>query len=619
MQEDIIGNVLAGKDTLALLPTGGGKSICFQVPVLCQEGGMAIVISPLVALMQDQVQNLNSKGIAATALHGSMGHRQIAHKLDLAMQGVYSFLYLAPERIRSAEFLMRLPKMPVTLLVVDEAHCLSQWGYDFRPAYLEIARIRDIRPEIPLIALTATATPAVREDIVTQLKLRKPALFEQSFRRENLRYFVLPEENAAVRTLTICKRTAGTGIVYVRTRKRTVQVAQMLVEAGIAALPYNGGLTSSARAEALEVWLKGDCRVMVATNAFGMGIDKPDVRFVIHYNLPADPESYYQEAGRGGRDGKTALAIAFQNPADLHELSAWQREKYPTWPQLQAHYKKLCEYYTLGTGGISGHQKLPFDIQTLAEKTGEAIMPLNASLRVLHQERLIDLDEESDDFGYLCITAQPESVLAFKRNQPKSAEIVDFLLRQVGGAAYLDEVSFLPNRWLEKLGWNDADRLHQALETLVRSDLVTYRRPVATPTLSFLKPRQTLSKHALHWDRYEFLRAEGEKRLQAMLHYLSNTEECRSLLLQRYFGEKSDKPCGVCDVCIGRHKTTISDSEWPVLQQAILAFVRQETAPTYRDALQHIPVGTPAQREKVLRFLLDKAIVTADASGRLFV
>ncbi|MEM9987225.1 MAG: ATP-dependent DNA helicase RecQ, partial [Bacteroidota bacterium] len=367
-QAQIIDRVLAGQDALALLPTGGGKSICFQVPGLVL-GGLTLVVSPLIALMKDQVLRLQDLGIPATYLTSDLTAYQVDKRLQKALDGAYRFLYLAPERIQSEMFQARLDRLPLSLLAVDEAHCISQWGYDFRPSYLEIGYIRQERPDIPILALTASATTRVQADISQRLRLADPVTFRKSFKRENLRYFVLKEENVIARTVDICRRTLGTGIIYVRTRKLTQAVVQQLLNAGVSAAAYHGGMLNSARDQAQEAWINNHVRIMVATNAFGMGIDKPDVRFVIHYNLPFDLESYYQEAGRGGRDGKTALAIAFDNPIDRKEMERWSKDKYPSWEQLQSHYQQLCNHFRIPNSVPSSQAHL-LDIAGLAADFG---------------------------------------------------------------------------------------------------------------------------------------------------------------------------------------------------------------------------------------------------------
>lgn len=615
LQEDIIKSAINGQDTLALLPTGGGKSLCFQVPGMFL-GGMTIVISPLIALMKDQVERLNSIGIAATYLNGGLPNYLIDRRLQEAMDGKYKFLYIAPERISSQMFLQRLTRMNVSLLVVDEAHCISQWGYDFRPSYLTINKIREVKQNIPCIALTASATPEVQEDIIKQLSLQKVKVFAKSFRRDNLRYFVVDEENVMPRILEIAKRTLGTGIIYVRTRKHTEKIADYLLENGISAIAYHGGKTHSDRDKIQQAWIENQQRVIVATNAFGMGIDKPDVRFVVHYELPADLESYYQEAGRGGRDGKTALAIAFRNKIDVAELKRWNEEKYPTWEQVELVYASLCNHFHVPNEG-SVDEIHPFLLNILTKELQINARTLHTSVQVLHREGMVFLTEESEDYAYIQISATPESILAFKRNQPKSALLVDMILRNMGGAVYQKEVPFLPHVWAIALDWK-VEELDAQLQRLVQLDLITYQAASGTPTIRLLKNRNALSKNGINWQKYVFLRQQSDFRLNKMLEYIGDKSTCRSLMIQRYFGEKDDKNCGKCDVCIGRNKEEVGDKDFANLHQAILAHIQKQ--PThYKEVLQNMTVGTPAQREKVLRHLLDKEILVSDMRGNLKV
>lgn len=615
MQEDIIRSAINGHDTLALLPTGGGKSLCFQVPGMFL-AGMTIVISPLIALMKDQVERLNSIGISATYLNGGLANYLIDKRLQDAMDGKYKFLYIAPERISSQMFLHRLERMNVSLLVVDEAHCISQWGYDFRPSYLTINKIREIKKNIPCIALTASATPEVQQDIIQQLKLQKVNIFAKSFRRDNLRYFVIDEENITPRILEIAKRTVGTGIVYVRTRKNTEKIAAYLSENGISAIAYHGGKTHSDRDKIQQAWIENRNRIIVATNAFGMGIDKPDVRFVVHYELPADLESYYQEAGRGGRDGKTALAIAFRNKVDIAELNRWNEEKYPTWEQLEHTYLSLCNYFQVPNEGEVDATH-PFLLNILTKELKINARTLHTSVQLLHREGMVFLNEDSEDYAYIQVTASPESIFAFKQNQPKSALLTDMILRNMGGAVYQREVAFLPNVWSIALNIS-VEELDQQLLRLVQLDLITYQPASGTPTIRLLKTKNALSKNAMNWQKYVFLREQSDFRLNKMLEYIGEKTACRSLMIQRYFGEKDNQNCGKCDVCIGRNKEEVSDNEFNTIQKAILSHIQKQ--PThYREILQNITTGTPVQREKVLRYLLDKEMIVTDMRGNLKV
>ncbi|MEL6675774.1 MAG: ATP-dependent DNA helicase RecQ [Bacteroidota bacterium] len=612
-QEEIIASVLSGKDTLALLPTGGGKSICFQVPGMVIEG-LTLVISPLIALMKDQVERLNRLGIPATFVNSSLNPFEVDRKLQGAMDGTYKFLYLAPERISSDIFQMRLPNMPVKLLVVDEAHCISQWGYDFRPAYLRIGEIRANLPQVPVIALTASATPRVQEDIQEKLEMQEPQVFRQSFFRPNLRYFVLEEENVAERILRICQRTQGTGIIYSRTRKTVEKLADYLKGQGIRAIAYHGGLKNSLRNQIQQAWLENQHRVIVATNAFGMGIDKPDVRFVLHYNLPFDLESYYQEAGRGGRDGQTALAIAFKHGPDEADLKRWAGQKYPSWEQLTRHYEILCEAYQL-TAGEARDKLVEFDLQDLLTRSGDSRLAWYNSLRVLDAEGIISFQEDSDDFGYVQFIARPEDILRYKDQHPSFAAFIDFMLRTLGGESYTREVRFLPDQWARQLDIPPLD-LHYYLERLAQHRLIAYTPPSHQPGIKFLMPRHKLSKQGLNWDKYTFLQEQSQSRLADMLGYVHNTHMCRSLIIQQYFGEAATEPCGKCDICIGRHKTKVNDSDFREIKAQILAYVKAHEA-SYRDILLHVAAGKPAQREKVLRYLLDREIIQRNPTGKL--
>lgn len=613
MQEEIIDAVIEGRDTLALLPTGGGKSICFQVPGLML-GGLTLVISPLIALMKDQVERLNRLGIPATYINSSMSYNQIDTKLQGAMDGSFRFLYLAPERIQSEMFRLRLPQMPVKLLVVDEAHCISQWGYDFRPAYLEIATIREALPKLPVIALTASAPPEVKQDIQDKLEMKEPAVFAKSFRRENLRYFVVEEESVAKRILNICKRTKGTGIIYARTRKLTEALALMLQKEEISALAYHGGMKNSKRSDIQQAWLEDECRIIVATNAFGMGIDKADVRFVVHYNLPFDLESYYQEAGRGGRDGKTALAIAFKSEPDLAELQRWSDNKYPTWKELKTHYVLLCNYFRISRESVSEKPR-EFEMRALSTEIEVPALNLYSSLKVLQNEGILILNEDSDDYGYIFFIAQPQDVIIYKKQHPRFAAVIDYMLRMLGGETYSQEVRFLLEQWGHELNLPPLD-LHHLLMRLMQHNLIIYTPSNDKPSISFLSPRHNLTKQELNWEKYTFLQKQHLHRLKEMKAYIQQNTVCRSLLIQQYFGEKAHEPCGKCDVCIGRNKTKVNDDEFSQIQQAIIEKIKGSTF-TYRDLLLSVNTGSPAQREKVLRYLMDKELVQADMLGNL--
>lgn len=613
MQEEIITSVLDRKDTLALLPTGGGKSICFQVPGLILPG-LTIVVSPLISLMKDQVQRLNKMGIAATAVTSDLNSFELDQKLQGSMDGMYRFLYLSPERIKSELFRLRLPKMPLKLLAVDEAHCISQWGHDFRPAYRDIAEIRDVHPDVPIIALTASATPAVQEDITTQLALRQVNRFAKSFARPNLRYFVMEETRVTERILEIAARVQGTGIVYARTRKATEVISELLKKAGITAAPYHGGLTSSERHHTQEEWQTGRIRVVVATNAFGMGIDKPDVRFVLHFHLPSDLESYYQEAGRGGRDGLTAFAISFLNPADLHTLERWVSQQYPSWEQVSHAYQLLCNEYKI-TGEAPVQNPRLLDIATLASKTDLKPMSLYRTLQILYREGLIILSDDRDDYGYLMVHLAPEEMYGYKERNPSMARFLDFMLRTLGGEIYGREARFLPYQWQEKLSLQPSE-WDQIISKLAHQKVISYKAPRSQPTITFLQPRHTLIRSQLNWNKYVRLQKESERKLKAMLEYARQQSTCRSKIIQEYFGETKVLACGVCDVCIGRYKSKVDQAEFSDIEVSIENAL-QNSPQRFRDLVRKGKKGTPAQREKVIRYLMDKRRILLNDEGLL--
>lgn len=613
VQEEIIQSVISGQDTFAILPTGGGKSICFQVPGLML-GGLTIVVSPLISLMKDQVLRLNKMGIAATAVTSDLNRFELDQKLQGAMDGMYRFLYVSPERIQTEIFRMRLPNMPVSLIAVDEAHCVSQWGHDFRPAYLEIPGLREIHPEVPIIALTASATRKVQKDLVEQLGLQNPQKFQKSVARPNLKYFVLHEENVAERVMEIVRKVQGSGIVYARTRKATEKISDMLAKAGVSVAPYHGGLSSSERQQTQEAWQQGTIRVVSATNAFGMGIDKPDVRFVVHYQLPADLESYYQEAGRAGRDGKTALAIAFENKADFNALAKWNEQKFPSLEDVNHVFQQLCNHFRI-TRETPTEELHLLDLINLSRRLDLKPMVIYRSLQILHREGILILSEDRDDYGYVMISMAPDDVFPYRERNPALSPLLDHLLRSLGGDLYTREMRILPWRMQEELSLQPSEWDRQ-INALVRQKVIRYRAPRNNPWIKFLLPRQNLSREQMGWDRYSLLKKANGQRLQSMTTYAHQTETCRSVLFQTYFGEENPTRCGVCDVCVGRYKDKIASEEFDPIQAEMLEKLR-DTPTSYRDLVRYGTEGTPGQREKILRLMLDQQRVILDEDGNL--
>jgi len=607
LQEEIIHAVLDGKDTLALLPTGGGKSICFQVPGLAL-GGLTLVISPLIALMQDQVKRLNENGIAATFINSNLSFRDIDRKLQMAMDGKFRFVYLAPERLKTEIFLTRLPQMDVRLIAVDEAHCISQWGYDFRPSYLQIADLRERLPGVPLIALTATATEPVVADIQSHLQMEGSQVFRKSFRRSNLSFRVAKVGDVPSGIARYLRKAKGSAIVYTRTRKKTVAMEEFLEREEVGALAYHGGMSPSERQDAQEKWLKNEVRVMVATNAFGMGIDKPDVRTVLHLNLPTDLESYYQEAGRAGRDGNPASAIAFCDEADLDELEAWVKSKYPSWEQLEGHYQVLCNHF--GIPNRNPPQRVfPLNLGSIAKVFQVQPIPFYNSVRLLDREGLISLNEQPEDSARVTINVPQKEVLGYKRRFPEHAWILDLLLRQLGGELFSEWMRFVPGI-LARTSQVEEEDLLEGLQILRKRGVIGYFPPMGQPGVRFLQPRLPLNKRVVNWEKYTFLTEQAEVRFEAVKSYIETpATSCRSRQLETYFGEKTSEDCGKCDYCLERYDPKASVRSAVEEIQRLLA-----GGPVYYwDLLAAMKVGSEEERRALLRQLLDEGKLTLGA------
>lgn len=610
-QEEIIQSVLAGRDTLALLPTGGGKSICYQVPGL-MSGGLTLVISPLIALMRDQVENLNKRGIPATFINSTLSFAQIDRKLSLAMEGSYRFLYIAPERVKTEMFQARVQQMNVKLIAVDEAHCISQWGYDFRPAYQNLPVLREWLPGIPVLAVTATATPEVKTDILEKLEMKDPRVFAQSFRRDNLSFRVYQTDNAAGKILELVRKFAGSGIIYCRTRRRTAYLAKILSENGIPSQAYHGGMDNKDRTEVQARWISNEIRVIAATNAFGMGIDKPDVRFVLHYNLPSELESYYQEAGRAGRDGKPGVAAVISNPSDQAELSDWALEKYPPFETVADSYDRLCDIFRIpNVGAVEAIHG--FDVGQAATKAGIPARTFYHALRILDNEGVLNFEENPDNFALIRFRIGPRAVLEFKERHPAYAKLVDFILRNSGGEVYIQEISFLPASWAGRLKIRQ-EELEEQLRFMGERGWIDYQPARALPQIRFFQPRHRLTRNELNWHKYNFLQDLGKTRLEKMLEYVGPAGGCRSRFIQQYFGEKTTENCGKCDLCqaVGRPALTRD-----AIHARILVELEQGPV-TYREMLKRIEGEAGDALEACLRELIDRRVIRVDAQTFLF-
>jgi ATP-dependent DNA helicase RecQ len=556
LQEDVINHVLEGNDTLALMPTGGGKSICFQVPALAKEG-ICIVVTPLIALMKDQVENLRSKGIDAVAIFAGMSKREVDICLDNCIYGKIKFLYLSPERLMSELVRERIRYMKVNLFAVDEAHCISQWGYDFRPPYLHLAELRDLHPDVPFLALTATATEKVILDIQEKLHFKiKPdestAVFTKSFVRHNLAYMALKEEHKTRRLVNIIRNTGGSGIVYVRNRKETQEIARFLIAEGISASFYHAGLSTPERAKKQEAWKKNELQVMVATNAFGMGIDKPDVRFVVHVDIPDTLEAYYQEAGRAGRDEKKSYAVLLYNEADKLRLQKNFELSFPTVKEIVQIYYHLGNYFQLAYGA-GQYLSFEFDIGDFCNRYQLEPLKTISALKFLERDEWLVVSENVYIPSRLRFDVSSHDLYSFQVAHANLDGFIKTILRAYGGAFDY----FVPFREsdLAKKANLSTNEVVKRLQDLQRYQIITYLPQTDKPQLQFLQPRSDSQHLNINRKHIESRKAIGEEQLRAVLNYLKE-DSCRSQKLLYYFGEKSSKSCEICDYCLRNNKKT---------------------------------------------------------------
>lgn len=550
-QQAIIEAALQQKDVLALLPTGGGKSICFQVPALIQEG-LCVVVTPLIALMQDQVKQLKQRGIEALALHAGMTYGQLDTLLDNCVYGKVKFLYVSPERLQTELFRARLEKMTLSLLAVDEAHCISQWGHDFRPPYLQIHTVREVHPNVPIMALTASATQTVKADIIQHLQLRAPAQFQKSFARENLSFLIRKTENKDKKLLEALQRVPGAAIVYVRSRKATETTAKMLSKKNIAATFYHAGLPHAQRSERQDAWIAGTVRVMVATNAFGMGIDKADVRTVIHLDIPEDIESYYQEAGRAGRDGKRAYAAILYHPADLESLRTKTEIANPEVRELKKVYQALANYYQLATGSGLG-ESFDFDLEEFTARFSLKPLEVYPVLKKLEEEGLIQLNEGFYRPSQVRILAEHKRVYEFQVANARFDPLIKALLRLYGAELFSDYLIISESQIARALRWRVLE-VSQLLGELKRLQLLDYVPASDRPSLTYLTPRQDAAHLAIDHSRMQARRNLHLAKMEKMIAYTEQDHRCRMQVIQDYFGEETFASCGICDVCLARKK-----------------------------------------------------------------
>ena len=607
LQEEIIASVLDGEDTLALLPTGGGKSICFQVSGLAL-GGLTVVVSPLIALMKDQVEQLLRRKIPATFLSSVLSPQEICRRMEGLRRGEYKFVYLAPERLQQKSFLQEISKFSISLIAVDEAHCISQWGYDFRPSYLKIARLREHIPNVPVLVLTATATQRVQEDILEKLNMREARRFSQSFERTNLTYAVLYEENKLAKLTELFQKIAGSAIVYVRTRRQAQALATYLSEKNIPSEFYHAGLSFSERNGAQRRWVENQTRVIVATNAFGMGIDKPDVRLVVHYQLPADMESYYQEAGRAGRDGKPSYAIVLHAPPDAMLLRKSIAQEELDKEVIEIVYKKLWEEGVQETNVEFIPTQLPWRLEHWSETSCYSGRLVWEALQLLQKEGILEFNVSKKSQASVQVVVRAEELYKWKQSMGETGLHLDQLLREWGWEVYTREVFFDEGTLSQKIGCS-VEMLMDFLLTMERAELIDYKPGNPNPHLVLLHGSEHLKTHPIDWKKYKELRKQKTQRLEYMLEYVSEIDVCRNQKILEYFGERKKELCGKCDVCRGRYLRTIStDQSYKLEKQFVELVGEQEWA--YPDLLQAVPFKNPSHKREVLRkLLLDGSLV----------
>ena len=601
LQEEIITSIGEGKDTLGLMPTGGGKSITFQVPALAQSG-LCIVITPLIALMKDQVQNLRKRGIKALAIYSGMTRQEIVTALENCIFGDYKFLYISPERLDTEIFRIKLRSMKVSMITVDESHCISQWGYDFRPAYLKIAEIRELLPGVPVLALTATATPEVVKDIQSRLNFREENVFRMSFERKNLAYIVRKTDNKTGELLHILKRIDGSAIIYVRNRRRTKEITELLMQEGITADFYHAGLDNAVKDLRQKRWQNGEIRVMVATNAFGMGIDKPDVRIVLHIDLPDSPEAYFQEAGRAGRDGLKAYAVILYAKSDKMTLHKRVADTFPEKEYILQVYEHLQYYYQMAMG--DGFQCIrEFNLEEFCRKFKYFPVPVDSALKILTQAGYLEYTNEQDNASRILFTIRRDELYKLREMGTEAETLIQTILRSYTGVftdyAYISEDTLAIRTGLTR------QQIYNILVTLTKRRIVDYIPHKKTPYIIYTRERLELRYLHIPASVYEERKARYEARIKAMEEYVTSESVCRSRMLLRYFGEKNEHNCKQCDVCLNRHETDcLPEDSFREMRKQILELLTRKSLPP-----AGIANAIEAEREdisRVIQYLLEE-------------
>ncbi len=611
MQEDIINSALQKKDTLALMPTGGGKSICFQVPAMATDG-LCLVVSPLIALIKDQVQNLNSKGIKALAVYSGMSYQQIDIALDNAIYGDFKFLYVSPERLHTPLFKERVRRMQINYLVVDEAHCISQWGYDFRPAYLEIKEIKNIIGNVPVIALTATATKSVAEDIMRILGFEEKNVISSGFERKNLSYVVRNVDDKFGNMLKVCNGVPGTGIIYVRERKRCEEISSFLRQNGITADFYHAGLSKELRNAKQDAWKNDQIRVIVATNAFGMGIDKPDVRFVVHYDLPDSLEAYFQEAGRAGRDGKRSYATLLWNSTDISRLRQIHTISFPDIQYIKDIYQKVFIYlnipYEEGRDTVS-----KFNLIEFSKKFSLNSVSAYYAIKYLEQEGYWELTDEMDNPSKIMFIVGRDELYKVQIDNPELDKFIKSVLRIY--TALFSRITPIDEEYIARCTMDSVMGVKEKLKQLSKLRIIKYIPKVRTPLIIMNTERLVESNLYISQKRYEERKGMFQKRIESIISYVKETGECRSRMLIDYFGQPADNDCGICDVCLKNKNLKGGNDRRKEVQQHILDIISNAGGEVELRTIETIAADQSNFYLSILREMIDDGSVILTGSS----
>ena len=608
LQEEIVDAVVAGQDTLALLPTGGGKSICFQVPAMAMEG-VCVVVTPLIALMKDQVAHLKAKGIAAAAIYSGMHPDQVELAYNQAVFGRLKFLYVSPERLQTDLFVEAVKRMKVNLLAVDESHCISQWGYDFRPPYLKIAEIRPYLPKTPVLALTATATAKVVDDIQFRLGFKKKNVFQSSFERKNVTYNVYREaDKYGVLQRKLVALREGSAIVYVRNRKKTQAVAEWLNAVGVSATFYHAGLDAKMRDERQDLWMKGKVKTMVATNAFGMGIDKPDVRLVVHIDLPDSLEAYFQEAGRAGRDLKPSEAILLVADEDVRKLQDQLKQSYPELERIKLIYRALGNYLQVPVGAGQG-ARFPFVMSDFARIYNFGVMEVFSTLRILEKEGIIALSERFEEPSKIWIRAPREDLYRLQVAYPQFDTLVKYMLRNLPGVLS-DFVRFNEEMAASKTDMT-VDQVVASLKKLEAYHYLTYIPRCDKPQLQLVTELLDTKHFTLSKENYEDRKRDAAERIKAVVEFVRNDQECRSIQLLRYFNEEMEQPCGRCDVCVNHSSGQLGEKEYEQISHHLMEMLHDGPMTVY-GAATSCQGHDEEEVVETIRWMIDNGMLEQD-------